>query len=135
VVDLRPDFIEARSSLGEALLALGRREEARREWETASRMAPAAGAALADLALLDLEEGSLEPAYERAERAVAVRPDRAETHMALALAARALHRRDEALRELAEAERLFPQGSAGEKRAREILDHMRSRGSPAPPGS
>jgi hypothetical protein len=55
--------------------------------------------------------------------------------MALALAARALHRRDDALRELAEAERLFPQGSAGEKRAREILDHMRSRGSPAPPGS
>ena len=132
VLDLRPDFIEVRCSLGEALLAAGRRDEARREWETASRMAPAAGLALADLALLDLEEGTLEPAYERAAQAVRVRPERAETHMALALASRALRRRDEALRELAEAARLFPRGSAGEKRAREILDRMRSR---QPPGA
>jgi tetratricopeptide (TPR) repeat protein len=126
VLELRPDFIEVRCSLGEALLALGRRDEARREWEIASRMAPAAGAALADLALLDLEEGEVEPAYEQAQRAVAARPDRAETHMALALASRALHRRDDALRELAEAERLFPKGSAGERRARDILDRMRA---------
>jgi tetratricopeptide (TPR) repeat protein len=126
VLDLAPDFIEVRCSLGEALLALGRRDEARREWETASRMAPAAGIPLADLALLDLEEGTLEPAYEQAARAVALRPDRAETHMALALAARALRRRDDALRELAEAQRLFPKGSAGERRAHELLDRMRS---------
>lgn len=134
VLDLAPDFIEVRCSLGEALLALGRRDEARREWETASRMAPAAGIPLADLALLDLEEGTLEKAYEQATRGVALRPDRAETHMALALAARALRRRDDALRELAEAQRLFPKGSAGEKRAHDLLDRMRSHTpSPASP--
>jgi tetratricopeptide (TPR) repeat protein len=131
VLDLAPDFIEVRSSLGEALLALGRRDEARREWETASRMAPAAGIPLADIALLDLEEGTLEPAYEQATRAVALRPDRAETHMALALAARAMRRRDDALRELALAVRLFPPGSAGERRARDLLERMRSR-TPSP---
>ncbi|HET8947635.1 MAG TPA: tetratricopeptide repeat protein [Candidatus Polarisedimenticolia bacterium] len=127
-----PGFVDLRRSLGEALLALGRREEARREWTTAVGLAPAAGLALADLALLDLEEGALQPAEDRALAAVRVRPDLGETHMALALVSRALRRRDRALASFEEAARLFPEGSTGQARAREWLDRMRRRGSGEP---
>jgi tetratricopeptide (TPR) repeat protein len=127
-----PGFVDLRRSLGEALLALGRREEARREWMTAVGLAPAAGLALADLALLDLQEGALQPAEDRALAAVRARPDLGETHMALALVSRALRRRDRALASFEEAARLFPEGSAGRARAREWLERMRRRGAVAP---
>jgi tetratricopeptide (TPR) repeat protein len=123
-----PGFVDLRRSLGEALLALGRRDEARREWTTAVGLAPAAGLALADLALLDLEEGALQNAEDRALAAVRARPDLGETHMALALVSRALRRRDRALASFEEAARLFPEGSAGRARAREWLEKMRRRG-------
>jgi len=122
-----PDFVEVRCSLAQALVALGRKEEARREWETAAYLVPAAGKALADLALSYLEENLPEPAYEYARRAVSARPDLPETHFALGMTARALRQRDEALRELGEAARLFPGGSPGRRRAEEVLEKMRRR--------
>ena len=127
VLELAPDFIDVRRSLGEVLRALGRVEEARREWQIAAGLAPAAGVALADLSLSYLDEGTLETAYDYGEKAVRARPDLGETHYALALAARALHRRDVVVRELGEAERLFPEGSAGRRHASEILGRMRQR--------
>jgi tetratricopeptide (TPR) repeat protein len=122
-----PDFVEVRCSLAQALTALGRKEEARHEWETAVYLVPAAGKALADLALSHLEDGQAEPALEYGRRAVQARPDLPETHFALGMSARALRQRDEALRELAEAVRLFPAGSPGHRRAAEVLDRMRRR--------
>ncbi|HYV84932.1 MAG TPA: tetratricopeptide repeat protein [Patescibacteria group bacterium] len=127
VLELAPDFVDVRRSLGEVLNALGRRDEARHEWQVAVGLAPAAGIALADLSLSYLDEGSLEAAFDYGERAVRARPDLGETHYALALAARALHRRSVVLKELGEAERLFPEGSPGRLRAREILTRMRQR--------
>jgi tetratricopeptide (TPR) repeat protein len=131
-LEIDPGFVDLRRSLGEALLALGRKDEARSEWMTAVGLAPAAGLALADLALLDLQEGALQPAEDRALAAVRVRPDLGETHMALALVSRALRRRDRALASFEEAARLFPEGSTGRARAREWLDRMRRRGAEAP---
>jgi tetratricopeptide (TPR) repeat protein len=127
VLELAPDFVDVRRSLGEVLRASGRIEEARHEWQIAAGLAPAAGIVLADLSLSYLDEGTLETAYDYGEKAVRARPDLGETHYALALAARALHRRDVVLRELGEAERLFPEGSAGRRRASEILARMRQR--------
>ena len=126
-LEIDPGFVDLRRSLGEALLALGRREEARREWMTAAGLAPAAGLVLADLALLDLEEGALQPAEDRALAAVRARPDLPETHMALAIVSRSLRRRDRALAEFEAAARLFPPGSTGRARATEWLDRMRRR--------
>jgi tetratricopeptide (TPR) repeat protein len=135
LVDRAPDFVEARTMLGRALTAQGRIAEARAEWQIATHLAPAAGAALADLGLSYLDEGVLETAYEYGERAVRARPDLGETHLALASAARALRRRDVAQREFAEAARLLPEGSDGRRRALEILDRMRRppAGPPVPP--
>ncbi len=128
LLEIAPDFVEVRRNLGQALLALGRKEEARREWEQAIHLAPGAGLALADLSLSYLEEGVLATAFDYAERAAIVRPDLPETHYALALSARALRRRDQALREFEIAARLFPAGSPGRRRAQEILETMRRRG-------
>ncbi|HZN02181.1 MAG TPA: tetratricopeptide repeat protein [Candidatus Polarisedimenticolia bacterium] len=125
-----PGFVDLRRSLGEALLALGRREEARQEWTIAAGLAPAAGLVLADLALLDLEEGALQPAEDRALAAVRARPDLPETHMALGIVSRALRRRDRAMVSFETAARLFPAGSTGRARATEWLDRMRRRGAP-----
>jgi tetratricopeptide (TPR) repeat protein len=127
VLALAPDFVDVRRSLGEALRAQGRIEEARREWQTAAHLAPAAGLALADLALSYLEEGALETAFDFGDQAVRARPDLPETHFALAMAARALRRRDVVQRELTEAARLFPPGTPGRRRAEELLDRMRRR--------
>jgi len=133
-LEIDPGFVDLRRSLGEALLALGRREEARREWTVAAGLAPAAGLVLADLALLDLEEGTLQPAEDRALAAVRARPDLPETHMALGLVSRALRRRDRALASFETAARLFPAGSTGRARATEWLERMRQRGAGPGPG-
>jgi tetratricopeptide (TPR) repeat protein len=128
LLGIAPDFVEVRRNLGQALLALGRKEEARKEWEQAIHLAPGAGLALADLSLSYLEEGVLQTAFDYAGRAAASRPDLPETHYALALSARALRKRDLALREFDAAARLFPPGSPGRRRAQEILEIMRRRG-------
>jgi tetratricopeptide (TPR) repeat protein len=133
-LEIDPGFVDLRRSLGEALLALGRREEARREWTVAAGLAPAAGLVFADLALLDLEEGALQPAEDRALAAVRARPDLPETHMALGLVSRALRRRDRALASFESAARLFPAGSTGRARATEWLERMRQRGPGPGPG-
>jgi tetratricopeptide (TPR) repeat protein len=134
LVDLAPDFVEARTMLGRALAGQGRTAEAREQWLTAAHLAPAAGPALAELGLSWLAEGVLETAYDYGEQAVRARPDLPEAHYALASAARALRRRDVALREFTDAARLFPEGSDGRRRAEEILERMRrARARSAPP--
>jgi tetratricopeptide (TPR) repeat protein len=134
VLSVTPDFADIRRSLGEAYLALGRTEDARREWQTAIQLAPGAGLALADLCLSYYDEGNLAGASSYCERAVEVRPDLPETHLAMGLLARAQRQRGRAREELTEAARLFPPGSAGRGRAQEILDRMRHHDERAPAG-
>ncbi|MGH9797912.1 MAG: tetratricopeptide repeat protein, partial [Candidatus Polarisedimenticolia bacterium] len=127
VVRLAPDFVEARRNLGQAWLSLGRTTDARREWEIAANLAPAAGLALADLCLSYLSEGAVAAAQPYCERAVRVRPDLGETHLALGLLARAQRRREVARAAFTEAAGRLPPGSAGWRRATEILERMRRR--------
>ena len=135
VLSVAPDYADIRRSLGEAYLALGRTEDARREWQTAIHLVPGAGLALADLCLSYYDEGNLAGAVGYCERAVTVRPDLPETHLAMGLLARAQRQRGRARAELTEAVRLFPPGSAGRGRAQEILDRMRRHDERAPAGS
>jgi tetratricopeptide (TPR) repeat protein len=127
VVRLAPDFVDARRNLGQAWLSLGRTAEARREWEIAANLAPAAGLALADLCLSYLSEGAVAAAQPYCERAVRARPDLGETHLALGLLARAQRRREVARAAFTEAAGRLPPGSAGWRRATEILERMRRR--------
>jgi len=122
-----PDFVEVRRNLGEAYLALGRKEDARREWETAIHLAPGAATPLTDLCLwyLDAKQPVVAEGYCR--RAVRSRPDRAETHFAFALTLRAQRKFDEAKKELRLAARLSSAGSDGRRKAEEILEKMRRR--------
>ncbi len=124
LLEIAPDFVEVRRNLGQAYLALGMRDEARREWETAIHLAPGAAPALTDLCLSYLDEGRVVRAEPYCERAVRRRPDLAETHFALGLVARAMGNLDLARAELHEAARLAPEGSRGRIRAEEMLGEM-----------
>ena len=128
VLEIAPDFVEVRHSLGQAYVALGRKEEARREWEIAVNLAPGAGLALADLCLSFRDDGAFAAAEPYCESAVRARPDLAETHFAMGILARATRRTDLARRELEEAARLFPRDSPGRRRAETILLRMREAG-------
>jgi len=121
---IAPDFVQVHHSLGQAYMALGRREEARREWRIAVGLAPGAGLALADLCLSYYDEGFAAAAEAYCERAVGARPDLPETHLARGIVARSLRKRDLAKAELAEAARLFPRDSPGRARALELLQKM-----------
>jgi Flp pilus assembly protein TadD len=127
LLEIAPDFVEVRRDLGQAYAALGRREEARREWKIAIHLAPGAGMALTDLCMSYFEEGALLAAEPYCERAVGVRPDLPDPHLALARVARALGRTDLALAEAGEAARLFPRGSPGRQRAERILRKLSER--------
>lgn len=127
LLSVAPDFADVRRSLGESYRAMGRTEEARREWRIAINLAPGQGLALADLCLSYYDEGLLGVAEPFCERAVRARPDLPETHFAMGLVARAAQRRERAKAEFAEAIRLFPADSPGRGRAEEILDRMRRR--------
>jgi len=136
---IAPDFADVRRSLGEAYLALERKEDARREWETAIHLAPGGGLALADLCVSYLDDGQIAFAEPYCERAVRSRPDLPETHLAAGLLARSQRRRDRARAELTEAVRLFAADNPGRRRAEDILERMRRRderlsGEP-PPGA
>jgi len=127
LLKVAPDFVDVRRSLGEAYLAVGRKEDARREWQVAIHLVPGAGLALADLCMSYYDEGVLVDAAPYCESGVQVRPDLPETHLAMGLVARALRQRDRARAELTEAARLFPPDAPGRTRAEEILDRMRRR--------
>lgn len=122
-----PDFVEVRRNLGQAYLALGRKEAARREWETAIHLAPGAANPLTDLCLWHLDAKQPLVAEGFCRRAVLSRPDRAETHYALGLTLRAQRKFAAAKDEMREAARLSPAGSAGRRKAEEILEKMRRR--------
>ena len=127
ILEIAPDFVEVRRNLGLAYRMLGREEEARREWEIAIHFAPGAGLALANLCLSHLDEGYARRARPYCERAVAVRPDLPETHLAMGLVARHMRERELARSELTEAVRMFPGNHPGRERAETILDRMRLR--------
>ena len=128
ILEIAPDFVEVRHSLGQAYVALGRKDEARREWEIAANLAPGAGLALADLCLSFRDDGAFAAAEPYCAGAVRARPDLAETHFAMGIQARATRRTDLARRELEEAARLFPRDSPGRRRAERILLKMRQAG-------
>ncbi len=127
ILEIAPDFVEVRRNLGLAYRMLGREEEARREWEIAIHFAPGAGLALANLCLSHLDEGYARRARPYCERAVTVRPDLPETHLAMGLMARHMRERELARSELTEAVRMFPGNHPGRERAETILDRMRLR--------
>jgi tetratricopeptide (TPR) repeat protein len=135
LLEVAPDFVDVRRSRGEAYLALGRNEDARREWQVAIHLAPGAGLALADLCMSYYDEGVLVDGAPYCEQGVRVRPDLPETHLAMGLVARALRQRDRARAELTEASRLFPAGAPGRARAEEILDRMRRHDERVPGGA
>ena len=135
LLEVAPDFVDVRRSRGEAYLALGRKEDARREWQVAIHLAPGAGLALADLCMSYYDEGVLVDGAPYCEQGVRVRPDLPETHLAMGLVARALRQRDRARAELTEASRLFPAGAPGRARAEEILDRMRRHDERVPGGA
>ncbi|MGD8377182.1 MAG: tetratricopeptide repeat protein, partial [Acidobacteriota bacterium] len=122
-LQVAPDFAEVRRSLGVAYHRLGRVEEARKEWERAVAVAPAAGLALADLCMSYRRE-DLDRARELCERALAARPDLGDTHFAMAYIAQASGDPGRARREIEQAIRLFPEGHASLPLARRILDRM-----------
>jgi len=74
LLEVAPDFVDVRRSRGEAYLALGRKEDARREWQVAIHLAPGAGLALADLCMSYYDEGSSSTARPTASRASASVP-------------------------------------------------------------
>jgi tetratricopeptide (TPR) repeat protein len=127
LLEAAPDFVEVRRNLGQAYLALGRREEARREWETAVHLAPGAAMPLTDLCLwhLDAEQPVVAEGYCR--RAVSSRPDLAESRYAFGLTLRAQRKFTAAREEMRAAARLSPAGSEGRRKAEEILEKMRRR--------
>ncbi|HET6277972.1 MAG TPA: tetratricopeptide repeat protein, partial [Candidatus Polarisedimenticolia bacterium] len=127
LLEAAPDFVEARRNLGQAYLALGRREEARREWETAIHLAPGAATPLTDLCLWHLEAKQPVVADGYCRRAVRSRPDLAETHYAFGLTLRAQRQFAAAREEMRAAARLSPAGSEGRRKAEEILEKMRRR--------
>lgn len=133
-----PGFADVHRTLGEAYLSLGRVDDARREWQTAVRLAPGQGLALADLCLSYYNEDALALAEPFCERALAARPDLPEPHFVAGLVARSSGRRERARAEFAEAARLFPPDSPAGKRVGLILERMRrrdarERAGPAPP--
>jgi len=122
-----PGFADVHRTLGEAYLSLGRVDDARREWQTAIRLAPGQGLALADLCLSFYNESAVALAEPFCERAVRARPDLPEPHFVMGLVARASRQRERARAEFAAAARLFPPDSPGGKRVSVILDRMRRR--------
>jgi 4-amino-4-deoxy-L-arabinose transferase-like glycosyltransferase len=122
-----PDFAAVREALGQAYLALGRKDDARREWQLAAGLAPGAGAVLADLCLSFRDEGAYEAARGYCEQGVRVRPDLPDTHFAMGLLWRALREPARAKQELLEAARLFPPDSPGRGRAETILRKMKEK--------
>jgi tetratricopeptide (TPR) repeat protein len=123
-----PDFAEVREALGQAYLALGRKEDARREWQVAASLAPGAGTVLADLCLSFRDEGAYVVARGYCEQGVRVRPDLPETHFAMGLLWRAMRQPGRARQELLEAARLFPPDGPGRARAETILKKMKEKG-------
>ncbi len=99
---------EARVSLGALHATFGEVDAARREYETALRLAPWFVPTYVNLADLERAAGRDEQAESLLRRALAVAPDLAETHYALGLTLVRLGRHAEALPELERAAALAP---------------------------
>jgi tetratricopeptide (TPR) repeat protein len=94
---LLPDDPEAHSNLGNALLDVGRPDDAVASYRRALLLNPDYPEAHNNLGAALRARGQLEDALDSFRRAVALKPDQAETHSNLGAALRALHRLDEAL--------------------------------------
>jgi len=99
---------EAHVELGDLHAIFGELEDARREYQTALRLAPWFVPALANLADLERAAGRDAEAEALLRRALALAPDLAEVRYALGLALVRLGRRAEALPELERAAALAP---------------------------
>jgi tetratricopeptide (TPR) repeat protein len=100
-----PGNLEARIELGEILFDLGRRAEARREFESALRIAPQDPRARAGLGWINLVEGKVEKALEKFRQ---VRPPTLPALVGMANALYRLDRFEEAEDVIAEAKSRFP---------------------------
>ena len=103
------DRPESHVNLALLHLALGERQEARRAYETALRLAPWFVPAAANLADLERAEGREDAAETRLRSALETAPDSAELLHALGLTLVRTGRRDEALIELTRAAALAPE--------------------------
>jgi tetratricopeptide (TPR) repeat protein len=90
-----PDYLPAKLTLAEALLEAGHLEEARRRFEALSDAA-SAPAVQFGLGTIAAREGRHTDAVEHLERAIALYPEFAAAHYAIARVYRALGRRDDA---------------------------------------
>ena len=84
VIRLQPGDAAAHSTLGGVLLATGRSAEARTEFELALKLDDKNFEALFNLAMIELEAGQVEQAFEHLKTAEEVNPDDADVHRALA---------------------------------------------------
>lgn len=98
----------ARNNLGQVLLSAGDAGSAKEHFETALRLDPDYPEALHNLALCHLEEGRIVEARHLLERALALRPRNAVTHLVLARVLSMEGRRKECWSHLAKAESLEP---------------------------
>ena len=86
VLDLTPEWVDARINLGVALYQMGRAEEARAEFFAAVQLDPLNGISRYNLGCVLEEQGEIDQAIEHLRRAVRALPAHADVHFNLALA-------------------------------------------------
>ncbi len=96
VLALEPRDLAARTRRGDALLELGRFDDAERDYARILELDPNHSAARFGLGRLDYERGEFERAAKHFETALAGQPDGSAIHHHIGLALRRLGRRDEA---------------------------------------
>ncbi len=101
-------YAEAHNDLGNALLQVGRIQEAIGHYEQALRISPDYPEAHNDLGIALAQAGRIPEAIEHWEHALRVRPDFADAHFNLGLALEEMGRRPEAIAQLEQSLKLQP---------------------------
>lgn len=86
VIDLQPDWVEARINLGVALYQMGQIEEARVAFQAAVQLDPMNGISRYNLGCVLEEQGQLDQAINHLRRAARAMPGHSDVHFNLALA-------------------------------------------------
>jgi Flp pilus assembly protein TadD len=134
VLELAPDWIDARINLGVALYQLGRIDDARVEFYSAVELDPLNGVSHYNLGCVLEEQGEIDEAIEHLQRAARAMPAHADVHFNLALAYEQSGVRRMAREEWMLYLRLAPSGPwAGQARARlKQLSSRRKHSAPIP---
>ena len=108
-LEANPDFAEAHNNLGNALQALGRRDEATASYHKALAIAPDYAEAHYNLGNALKAQGKPDDAVARYHKALAIAPDDAGVHNNLGLALRDLGKLDDAVASYAKALAIAPE--------------------------